>query len=429
MGKFLLCCVLTLALTDGYVLAQRRSPFDAAPIHYNEAQVDDPVFRLQRELDAGNKKLHYDAGHGYLASVLKLLNVPASSQVLVFSRTSFQRPLISREKPRAVYFSDDVYIGWVQQGDVLEISAVDPDLGAIFYTVDQQREEQPIFERRIESCMLCHSSSVGSRVPGHLVRSIHANPHGSPIPGLRSYRTSHNSPFSERWGGWYVSGTHGGQYHMGNQHFSSKEEVSNPLPSPGQNVTDLSTYFDTAPYLSADSDIVALLVLEHQVRMHNLLTAACYETKRALADESLVSAEATNQHHALSPVTNLRINKAAEQVVDYMLFCDEVELTSQVKGTSTFQTDFPMRGPRDDKDRSLRDFDLQTRIFRYPCSYLIYSESFTSLPDVLKDRVVERLHAVLSGKDDSDRYQHLSPTDRVSILEILRSTHDSFAML
>ena len=421
---------VSLFLAESQIaIGQNRSPFDANPINYDTAPVNDRVFQLQKDLDDGKKKLTYDRKHGYLPSLLKHLKIPISSQALVFSKTSFQRPLISREKPRAIYFTDDIYVGWVQDGDVIEISAVDPDLGAIFYTIEQNKVEEPEFERRIESCMLCHSSSVGARVPGHLVRSIHPNSSGLPLPGSSSYRTSHISPFEKRWGGWYVSGTHGDQSHMGNHFFRTKQDLNKPLPATGQNVTDLKKLFATSPYLSGHSDIVALLVLEHQVRMHNLMTAANYETKRALADEELAKGEKdeNDRDKKLSAVTKLRINKAAERVVEYMLFCDEHELTSNVKGTTQFESEFSKRGPRDQKGRSLRDFDLNKRIFRYPCSYLIYSQAFNGLPQVLKKQIVNRLTEILSGADKGNRFQHISTKDKRAILEILRDTHENFS--
>ena len=445
--NWLLSTALTSLLTGVIFVApaqaQNRSPFNASPIFYDSAERDDPVSHLQSELKLGNRKLEFDQQHGYLTDVLKQLDIPISSQVLVFSRTSFQRPLISRQKPRAVYFNDDVYVGWVQQGDVIELSAVDSQLGANFYTIEQKLSERPELNRRIESCMMCHSSSGGMRVPGHLVRSIHPNGHGTPIVGSGSYRTKHSSPFSKRWGGWYVTGTHGEQKHMGNHFFKTKFDIQNPIPDAAQNVTDLAKLFDTSPYLSEESDIVALMVLEHQVHMHNLLTAACHETKRAIADEerALAKLKKSNKPSELdqnnapgeqekigySPVTEVRISDAAEQVVEYMLFADETKLTASVKGTSAFENEFAKRGPWDEQKRSLRDFNLKTRMFQHPCSYLIYSQAFKQLPKPVKTTIVDRLNEILSGKDQSRTFQHLSKDDRTAILEILRATHESFS--
>ena len=117
-----------------------------------------------------------------------------------------------------------------------------------------------------------------------------------------------------------------------------------------------------------------------------------------------------------------RIESAAEKLVEYMLFADELQLSDTVKGTSGFASEFSALGPRDSKGRSLRDFDLTKRMMKYPCSYLIYSKPFASLPEEAKDRVNRRLFEVLTGHDESQRFAHLQPSDRRAILEILRET-------
>ena len=246
--------------------AVARSPFDAEPINYSTAALNDPVSLLQKKLEKDEARLEFDNQHGYLRSVLKHLNVPPSSQGLVFSKTSFQRPFISPKKPRAIYFGDNVYVGWVQDGEVIEISSVDPQLGAIFYTIEQEQSKRPRFKRRIESCMICHSSSFGQRVPGHVVQSVFPNRSGLPITGSRRYRTDHTSPLRERWGGWYVTGTHGDQRHLGNLLFSGREAIDEPDLDQGSNIVDLSSQLDTSPYLSKGSDIVDLTVLGRSTR-------------------------------------------------------------------------------------------------------------------------------------------------------------------
>ena len=112
-------------------------------------------------------------------------------------------------------------------------------------------------------------------------------------------------------------------------------------------------------------------------------------------------------------------------VLKHFLFVEEALLTDRVQGVSGFAEQFAQRGPRDKRGRSLRDFNLQTRIFQYPCSYLIYSAAFDGLPAELKQIVYRKLHDVLTGLDQSSTYQHLSNEDRQAILEILRDTkHD-----
>ena len=102
----------------------------------------------------------------------------------------------------------------------------------------------------------------------------------------------------------------------------------------------------------------------------------------------------------------------------------ETELTDAVRGTSSFSQEFTARGPQDQQGRSLRQFDLKTRVFRYPCSYLIYSDCFDALPEPVLERVYQRLWDVLTGEDEAEKFAHLSAADRTAILEILRDTKD-----
>ena len=238
-------------------------------------EADDPVSRLQKRLDAGKARLEHGSERGYLDSVLRELDVPTSSQTLVFSKTSFQLKRISPRSPRTVYFGDDVYIGWVRGGDVIELSAVDPKLGGTFYTLEQKpSEEGPKFVRRQYECLQCHASTLTKGVPGHVVRSVYSAPDGTPLLREGTYLTDHTSPLEERWGGWYVSGTHGKARHLGNQFVRAGDDARALDNEAGANVTDLSARFDTTSYLTPHSDIVALLVLEHQTAMHNAITAS-----------------------------------------------------------------------------------------------------------------------------------------------------------
>ena len=410
-------------LVSGMAITTVRAdlPYDRPPINYLNAPVNDPVARLQERLDRGELRLKYDRQHGYLESVLEALGIAPESQMLVFSKTSFQHTRISPRTPRALYFNDNVYIGWVQGGDVLEVSSVDPEQGAVFYLLDQQRSTKPTFERETHACLACHSSGRTQDVPGHLVRSVYPRPDGMPLFNAGSFVSGHESPFQERWGGWYVTGTSGVMSHMGNVvvHDKSRPEQ---LDSGGTNVEDLSDRFNTAPYLTPHSDIVALMVLEHQTQLHDRITAASYQTRIALDYEKGLNKAFGRPLDHMSPTTQRRIDRPAEELLRYLLFVDETPLTDPVRGTSGYAEQFAARGPRDGKGRSLRDFDLKTRLFRYPCSYLIYSEAFDALPPQVKQYVYRRLREVLTGADQSPEFSHLSAEDRRAIFEILIET-------
>lgn len=397
-------------------------PYEQDPINYSKAPVNDPIARLQKALDDGATTLPYDDQHGYLPAVLDRLQVPRSSQVLVFSKTSFQRSRISPRTPRAIYFSDDMYVGWVQQGDVVELTAMDSRQGAVFYALSQEKTDKPRFVRHTDNCLVCHSSSKTSDVPGNLVRSVYSDKAGLPVFSAGTFTTNHESPFSQRWGGWYVSGKHGKSTHMGNVCVTDKDYPEKLDTAAGANVTDLSTLFDTRPYLVPHSDIVALLVLEHQSHMHNLITRSGFDARMALwYNEALNKAFNEKPDHR-SESTTRRLRNAAESLLRYLLYVDEARLDAPVEGTSGFAEQFAKLGPRDRQGRSLRDFDLQTRIFKYPCSYLIYSEQFRALPGEVKDHFYRRLYEILTGVDTKPEFAKLSTTDRQAVLEILRET-------
>jgi len=399
--------------------------FQREPINYGKGPSNDPVARLQKRIDAGEVALKFDDKHGYLASVLEALHVPIASQVLVFSKTSFQQRRISPDRPRAVYFNDNDYVGWVQRGDVVELSTVDPQQGAVFYSLKQKPQQVPHFTRHIYECLQCHASSLTAGVPGHLVRSVYPDSQGHPILSAGSYVTDPTSPLTQRWGGWYVSGTHGRQRHMGNAVMDEDDDTMDM--EKGANVTDLGVLFPTGPYLTPHSDLVALMVLEHQTQMHNALTSANYESRLAMYDAKVINGMLGRQADYLSDSTRRRLDRAAERLIKALLLVGEVELTEPVAGTSGFSVEFVEQGPWDNQWRSLREFDLQHRLFKYPCSYLIYSEAFDGLPRLLRERVYARLNEILTGRDASATYAHLSTADRTAIREILRDTKPELA--
>jgi len=413
-----LCCGLAALAAVMVALADRLEdtfyvPLDDPAIQY-AAPASDPIAQLEKRLESGKTKLDYTPnGGGYLPAVLKHLDISIDSQVLVFSRTSIQTSHISPRTPRAIYFNDETAVGFVQNGEVLELSAIDPKQGAIFYSLDTERSVRPEFARR-DDCLRCHQGAPTMGIPGILVSSVHPvtdaearESHGS------AFITDDRTSFDERWGGWYVTGTHGTQVHLGNN-----PELTNPL-NPGraskegtQNVTSLEDRFNTSRYLAATSDIVALLTLEHQTRMINLMTRIGWDTRIALREGN----------GKLDDAARERINTEIEEMVGYMLFSDEEPLKEPVKGVSTFTKTFAERGPRDPKGRSLRDFDLQKRLFRYPLSYLIYSAAFDGMPDVVRERVYRRLYDVLMGQDKSKTFAGISPTDGQAVAEIVRAT-------
>lgn len=397
------------------------------PIRYSTAPTDNVITRLQQRLDAGAAALKFDNDHGYLRSFLDALDVPLSSQTLVFSKTSLQRERITPKTPRALYFNDDIYVGFCQNGAVLEISAVDPNLGTVFYTLDQEPVARPKFMRQTDNCLQCHGATQTRGLPGHLLRSVFPDRGGNPILSMGGFRVDQTTPFDKRWGGWYVTGAHGGQKHLGNLVVRGERQPEEIDNAAGQNVTDLHNHLTIANYLTPHSDLVALLVLEHQTEMHNLIAKAGLQTRLALHEEAELNRELGRAADYRSETTLRRIRNVGDALVKYMFFSKEAPLTDKVQGTSSFAEDFAQRGPRDPKGRSLRDFDLQKRLFKYPCSYLIYSKAFDALPEVVKSYVYGRMHDVLTGRDYTRDFDHLTAEDRQAIREVLLATKPELA--
>jgi hypothetical protein len=396
-------------------------PLEHDAIEYAKRPVDDPISRLQRRVDAGEIRLDFRDDRGYLEAVLKVLDVPVESQVLVFSKTSFQAPRIAPRLPRALYFNDSVSIGWVRGGDVLEIAALDPRQGVIFYTLDQEPVKRPRFERR-DTCLQCHQSGATEGVPGLVVRSVFPESSGIPQFHAGTFVTDHRSPMKERWGGWYVSGTHGSQTHMGNAVVRDRDKPGVLETEGTQNLTSLQGRFDTGAYPSPHSDIVALMVLEHQTRMTNLIIRLGFETRMALHDNAAINKALGRPADEMSESTVRRIHGPAEELVEYLVFANEARWEEPLEGVSGFAKTFSEAGVRTPDGRSLRDLDLRTRLLRYPCSFLIYSEAFDALPVIAKQRVYRRLWEILTGRDESKKFASLSKSDRAAVREILLAT-------
>ncbi|PYS55974.1 MAG: hypothetical protein DMG13_01925 [Acidobacteria bacterium] len=413
--KLVLSVLALLIPATGIALLQVRSSKIAAT-------PSDPAIELQEKIDSGKVRLEFEPDYGYLRSLLKNLKIPISSQTLVFSKSSFELGLISPSNPRALYFNDDSYVSWIPYSSIMEIASVDPKAGAVFYTLSQEQASRPRFERKTEECLVCHDTfQAAAPVPRLLMLSVLPNPAGNAIKAA-ALITNDESPLRERWGGWYVTGTHGSQRHLGNTIVKASESDIENIKSyigkmdlsTGANVTDLSRWFDTKPYLSPHSDIVALMILGHQTHVHNLINFARHALQSALQEKQ-------DSKAALDFVKD-----DFEKIVRAMLFAGEAPLTEAITGTSGFASDFVKLGPRDSRGRSLRDLDLKHRLFRYPMSYVIYSRTFDEMPAPIKDYVARRVGEVLNGEDKSEDFAHLSKPDCEAILGILRETKPGF---
>lgn len=395
----------TVAVT---VAQQRRSgAFDQSVNHpaikYLTADTDTVVDRLNQRLRDGSAKLVYDEKTGYLKSVLDLLQVPVESQVMVYTQTSLQAQHIRMDNPRAVYFNDTVSVGYIRGAGLIEVVAQDPKMGSIFYVIHQTLAQQATFGRD-QQCLRCHLSWDTLGVPGLTVLTTF--PRKSEMDYANGGVVDHYKPIEERWGGWYVTGKKLPPRHMGNLPLIMPKGAGALPPdasgaSKREPAVSLAGQFSLDGYLTPYSDIVALMVLEHQAHFSNLVTRAAWETRLG---------------------ETLRIAEAADALADYMLFVDEAKISSGVEGSSGFAEKFTARGPKDAKGRSLYELDLKTRLQKYPLSYMIYSPAFQGLPDAPKNLVMGKIARVLSGEITDQKYAHLTPETRAAILEILQST-------
>ena len=403
----------------------QRFDYEEEPNNYWTAPLTDSCTALDQALESKKISLPLTDAKAMAAQVLKELHIPAESQVLVFSKTSMQRDRISPATPRALFFNDDCYVGWVP-GGLMEFAGMDPHLGPIFYSFNPGRGDRAVPRLdRMDACMNCHGSGMTNRVPGVFLRSVSADSDGGVLLQAGTSLIDHTSPITERWGGWYVTGKHGTMQHMGNVFATQAKDGTVTLDkAKGANVTSLAQFFDSSQYLRGDSDIVALMTMEHQVAMHSRIVEAAYDMRMAIRRQTDLRKELGEPETKEFVGSTLAVaNSHAEKVLRCLLFCEEAPLPEGgVDGGPAFQEAFRANRKATTDGRSLKDFQLLTRLFKHRCSYLIYSRSWDALPDKFREQLYRRLYDILTAKDPVKGYGHLSDSERRDILEILRAT-------
>jgi hypothetical protein len=380
-------------------------------IEYPDRQTNEPVAELASKVADGTVRLRFDKDSGYLNSVLEALHLSPETQTMVFSKTSLQSHYIEPSNPRALFYSDDLSVGFIRNAPLLEISALDPQQGVVFYAIDQVPAERPNILRH-DSCLSCHLTRKTLDVPGLLVRSVGAGVHGEMLTQFGDYVSDHRSPFEQRWGGWFITGNTGSVHHMGNTLLVADENYGSA--SAPKQVASLDSKVDLTGYPSRTSDVAAVLTLNHQVRMTNLMTRVGWETRIALDQEKKNPSDKAR--------TERVIEADARELADYILFVEEAALPATLQSSSGFQTAFAAGVPKDKRGRSLKQLDLKKRLLQYPCSYMVYSRAFDGLPTAAKDAVYARMWAILSGKEKSAKYAKLSAADRAAVVDILVET-------
>lgn len=383
--------------------------WEMPPIRYSDTVANNTLTQLAADFASGAREIKGTSGLDRLRFVLHELRVPEESQVLVFSKTSHQNPLIHPKNPRSLYFSENAYVGYVPGGDI-EVIIQDPQLGPVYYLIEATLRGLKI-ERDFTNCISCHATSNTENVPGMLIRSVFPDEDGHPLLAKGTRLVNHETPLAERWGGYYVTGR-STLPHLGNQFFA--EDVT-PEAKPSH-LPDLASTLDVSKYLRSTSDIVALLVLEHQCKMHNLFNAATMNYRRALFMSQVLNPKADPDSGSVGLVTD----SMADKIVNYLLFKGEADSGEDLEGNADFQRAFTARFPKTKDGRSLADFKLYERLFKYRCSYMIYSEAFKSLPTQVKLSVLKKMHAALAGKDPT--YAWLKASECQKIDAILSET-------
>lgn len=420
LGRRLLPALTALIAASAW--AQEADPFEAPPLSYSATAPDDAAARLNRAFGERADEIRAWPARRRLEWVLGQLGISPASQLLVFGKTSLQRRLISPSNPRALFFSDDAYVGWVP-GGMMEVTVFDPVLGATFYQVDPE-DTGPLL-RRSGECLLCHK--VHESTPTLRARSIFPDAEGEPLGGSGMANVDPRTPLADRWGGWYVTGRPGELRHRGNITFVAADLSSGVVPR-GRVLDALPASAHPENYPRPGSDIVALLVHDHQVHVHNVLLAASQQSRIAL-HRWPVMREVLHLPSDAPPSGSCLVvlESQARKVTDALLCVGEAAFPSDgIGGHGEFEAAYRAGRRPDPQGRALRDLDLRTRLYRYRCSPLVYAESFRSMPRELRSRVLSRLAEGLSAEVAPDGFRHLPDAERRAIREILAATLPDF---
>lgn len=427
-----LLLALVLALPAVLLSAQPLTGEEYLQTGYNGEALDNPVAALAAKLQSGEVELEWREPRGYFDAFLEALEINPDSQMLVFSKTSLQYQKISWQKPRGVYFNDRTWIGFVQDSTIIEITTMDDKLGAVFYVFNNTRDPGPGVERLNQRCLVCHDSNgtMGGGIPLLLARSGLYDFGGNQLQDLSGINnTTDQTPFAERWGGWFVTGQHGSQPHLGNVRLANAGELVQVEQHKLGNLDTLAgqNLFDTAPYTRDTSDLVALMVLEHQLTVLNQLMYVKFKAPAVLARAKMPDAIQAPTWDALPERAQRTLKRMLDKLVLLLLMQDAITLAEPISGNAGFQAWFEAQGPRDAQGRSLRELDLDTRLFRYPLSYIAQSRELAMLPAYARDYVWRELAAVLRGEKPHAAVEDVAQEDLRATVEILMETQPEFA--
>jgi hypothetical protein len=373
---------------------------------YHQITPRDPFSKFMEKVEKGVVMLNYKSDHAYLNSLLKELGISPYSQLLVYSTTSLQLSRISPRNPRAIYFSDDIYVGYVPGGQI-EIIGIDPQLGAIPYIFNLPQAQDTTHPKiyRSKRCMNCHASKEMGGAPGLLVGSVIPGPGGGTIDAFRRNIFGHDIPFAKRFGGWHITGENPFPQSWANQTGMMKSgQIHKILNPPGK-------YFTWDNYPVQGSSLIPHLLLEHQVGFTNLCIFATYKFRE------------------LNDSKEDFIQEQTDQLLSYILFEKEATLPESIIDKKTrYVMDFEGKMYPDSGQNSLRQLNLVSRILDLRCSYMIFSNSFSGLPIPIKNVLSQKLFNLLSSQQDKlpSKFSYLKKDEREKIKKILTAHWEGF---
>ena len=397
--------LVTLTVVSTPAQEKEASAFDykAPPHNYWEREPPDVFSALLKKLASGEVKLDTSDERSFARSVLAALDVPVSSQLLLYSATSMQSERINARNPRALYFNEDVYVG-VVPGGLVEVLSIDPEIGGVFHVFNPpQPGVMPTVDRPTK-CFNCHATNATQRLPGLIAESVAPLPNGGSYESYRGKEQGHQIPLAVRFGGWHVTSA---------KPFGQTKEGAYAQTTPnGVRITRIKPgeMSDLGKYLLPTSDILAHLVHEHQLGFDNRVIQAAYLGREMEAKGS-----------ARTFADDARLNDKARELVRYVLFADEAKLPAGgIVGDPQFAKDFARNKKAIASGASLKDFDLKTRMFKHRCSYMIYTPQWQKMPAIIKTKVYAGMKGALSGKNRD--YAYLPADERLGIVAILRET-------
>lgn len=399
-----LSLLLALVLGVPTGMAVTHQDWDQPPHRYFERTPTDRFSRWKTRFEAGEVPLDRSSERAFLLGLLDALRIPVSSQLWVYSTTSLQLSRIGPSSPRAIYFTDDLSVGFIPGGRI-EILALDPDLGGVFYIFDIPRPGGPVVVERANRCMNCHAGEDTGFVPGWSVRSVVPAVGGGSLDAFRGGRTGHDIPLAERFGGWHVTGADGFTNHWGNRLGSMEGGVVVPSPLPPR------SRFEPGRYATDTSDLVAHLVFEHQAGFVNRAVEAQYRVRTHLYTDV---GGLTDAHRA-------EVDAQALGLVRYLLFADEVPWPSGLRlGESPYCKAFEAAGTVPALGR-LRELDLERRLFRLQCSFMVGTPVFTGLMEPLRASVMRELASALDPSREHPASRHLPASEKSEIRLVLEA--------